>query len=329
MTFDWIRFLESRQIPHSLSGANVARGNIGLHCPFCGAQDRSMHLGIHIATGYYNCWRTKQHKGRNPIRLIQALIDCNYETARDIVGGATYIPTDFLSRVQENLASPATADEQLTLEMPPEFKRFTGMPSSKPFSQYLDDRGFDERDTKHFDIRYCTKGPFKGRIIFPVVHHYKLVSWTGRTIYPDQKLRYRALTTDKEKAERDNLKPALGAISHYLLWHDHLAKVYAHTIVLCEGPFDAWKVDVLGKRHGICATCFFTAEPTVQQVGLLHQLLPRFERRCLMLDQAAEATTMRVTRNLASLNVEPIYLPSGIKDPGEIKRERELLSILS
>jgi hypothetical protein len=83
------------------------------------------------------------------------------------------------------------------------------------------------------------------------------------------------------------------------------------------------KINVLGRRAGIVSTCFFTAQPTDQQVELLHQVVPRFERCILLLDDKTFYTTLRVTRELSALGVERGVLPQQfrLKDPGEFDRK--------
>lgn len=108
---------------------------------------------------------------------------------------------------------------------------------------------------------------------------------------------------------------ALGPISNYLLFWDHIIDCDAETIILCEGPFDALRIMYLGWTEGIVATCFFTAQPGPMQVDLLHELLPRFERRYHLLDEGTTAAQIRLSNDLAALDIEGLALPVGTKDP--------------
>jgi hypothetical protein len=248
------------------------------------------------------------------------LISCSYERAQEIVGTARFVPTDFMARVQASLSPPAII-ERKPPPMPPEFKPIRNVPSARMYLRYLKDRGFDDREimrlTKRYDVYYATRGPYGGRIIFCVYMNGRLVSWTGRALSKNNDLRYKTLSDDPERSEREGLAPALGPISNYLLWYDDLVDCDADTLVLCEGPFDALKVNVLGWDHGIAATCFFTASPTEQQVELLHDLCPQFKRRVLLLDSGTLATGLRVAAGLSTLGVTSKQLPSTLKDPGE------------
>ena len=118
------------------------------------------------------------------------------------------------------------------------------------------------------------------------------------------------------------LKPALGPINDYLLWYDKLAFCDAHTLLITEGPFDALLMNILGADLGIVATCIFTNTPTERQIGLLHEMLPRFRRKFLMLDNDMVHQSIRLHGELSSLRVKELYLPPGVKDPAKLRREQ-------
>src|SRR6516162_5304184 len=108
--FSWEHFLDSRGIPYQTSGRNVARGNIVLHCPFCGSADESFHMEISVTGKGWRCFRRPgEHKGRNPTRLVQAILGCSFHNAALITGQSVYLPGDFMERVKA----------QLTPEEPP------------------------------------------------------------------------------------------------------------------------------------------------------------------------------------------------------------------
>lgn len=332
--FDWIRFLDSRGISYAESGPNVARGHVAIPCPFCGSADPSHHMAINVTKAGWRCYRNRRHAGRSPIRLVASLLGVSIEQAAAIVGGTKYVPSDILGRVNSALR-PRAKDATKSLEIPPDFKLMRlidgkALPSMRPYSTYLLNRGFEQEDIhtlgKRYGLRYATQGPFKGRIIFPVVFGGRLVSWTARTIQVGADLRYKALSDDPERSKP--YPPAIGKLTDFLLWRDHLMRTDAATLVLVEGPFDALKVRVLGRDDGITATCFFTASPSANQVELLHEILPRFERRVLLLDKGTQATALRISGLLSSFSLELVELPPNIKDPGELKR-RDFVNIFS
>ena len=332
MAFNWMQFLESHHVHFVTSGPNVSRGHVAVHCPFCGPQDPSQHMSINLKHAGWNCWRNDNHSGKSPVYLVQALISCSRERAQAIVGEGVFIPDDFLGAVR-GLIAPSEKAVQRQVSLPPEFKSFGDrtLPSSKRFYKYLlgPTRQFTlkqiDRMTRRFGLRYATTGKFKGRIIFPVTFERNLMTYTGRTIYPDVELRYKTLSYDPELEEH----PAVGPISDYLLFYDKLManKADCDTLIFCEGPFDALKVNVIGRPYGIAATCFFTASPSQAQIDLAGDLVSVYRRRYLMLDAGTLATALRTQMNMSTLINRVLTLPKHIKDPG-LLTEAQLLDIV-
>jgi hypothetical protein len=333
MTFDWQAFLSHNAIAYSTAGGNVARGHIVIHCPFCGSEDESQHMEIHLQGRGWRCFRRpREHKGRDPTKLVQALLRCSWGVAASITKQSIHVDQDFMETVNR-LVHPPGKPMAKKLSLPNEFLPFgTGLPSSKLAYRYLENRGYSKKQidrlTYNFGIRYCSRGPYDGRIVFPVYHERKLVTWTGRTVYPSVTLRYKTLSTDPEKADLEGLPPAIGAITEFLLWYDDLKKSFSRTICLVEGPFDALRVAILGHAYGIDATCFFTMQPSVSQLNLLHEILPKYKRRYLLLDQGTLPTALRVVGQLDSLGVLVKQVPSGVKDPADMDL-KTLLDVLS
>ena len=231
-----------------------------------------------------------------------------------------------------SMLEPVNSKTKQSLKMPPEFRYFPmyECPSARPFINYLKYRGFDNYGDIRIclRIRYCVEGYFKNRIIFPIVHEDKLVSWTGRSISKRNPVRYLSLTANHERARELGTSQAIGPINDYLLWHDDLTDLNCHTIVLTEGPFDALKVNVLGNPHGICATCFFTNTPSRKQIELLHGLLPRFGRHILLLDQGTLSIAIWTASVMKNLGIEFKTLPTGVKDPGDLSTTNQLLETI-
>lgn len=337
MSFDWIDFFDAHSISYNITGPNVSAGNVAIRCPICANDDdepeyRYLSVSLH-GHGWW-CFK-KHHGGKSPENLVQALLGCSREQAQRITGGiAAYLPANFLEQVNNHLNPPPKRQQSTAiLKLPKEFKPLTCDIFRRPSSyDYLLGRDFSEREislfTDKYDIRYCTIGPFQKRIIFPIHMHGKLVTWTGRTIFKYQKQRYKTLTTDPEKAFSEGSQPAIESINSCLLWYDDLKRTHARSICLCEGPFDALRIRTLGKKVGVTSTCFFTSGPSDAQIELLHEILPKFERRYLLLDQTAFARAMEVQASLHTLNVVTKQLPQGIKDPGELSaREFHALNV--
>jgi hypothetical protein len=329
--FDWPKFLDQYSIPYVTSGANVSKGNLATKCPFCGMEDDSHHMSISLTGKGWRCWRRPDlHRGKSPIKLVQAFLHCSYEHAARLIGiKQHFIPTDFMSQVEQCL-NPKKPPRPEALHLPPQFREFNPqLYSCKPFIKYLKGRHFPDKVLDE-ELRYCSTGAFKGRLVFPIYDDHKhLVSWTGRTIYPGVELRYKTLSPVPEKAQAEGLKPALGPINHYLLYQDQLLRNKTDsTICICEGPMDALKVRVLGRGLGIAATALFTAMASVHQIDLLHEILPRYERRLIILDANTLPTALRLQNLLSGLGVEVISVPEQLKDPGALRSRSELLSLI-
>lgn len=327
MSFDWIRFLDANRIEYATRGRNISSGNLVLHCPFCAHTDEGMHLSVSTTNRGWRCFRQPDlHRGKSAARLVAALTGCSLAQAANICGEQISIPDDFMGRMTQ-LLSPAEETERKPTVMPSDLRKFSNKPSCKPFIKYLKSRGFVElpRFTYLFDVRYCTKGFFHHRVVIPIYYQRRLVSLTGRSLDPNAMIRYLTLPEDPEKVEKWGIDPAQGPITDYLLWYDECRAANAHTICIVEGPMDAWKVWQLGLDEGVVAVCVFTATASPAQVDKLHSLLPRFRRRCLLLDRNTLAISMRLQAQLHGLNVENITLPAGVKDPGELENLEDIL----
>lgn len=336
MAFDWEHFFDQYGIEYVKTGPNVARGDVNIKCPFCGSADPSHHMGVSVDGRGWSCWRNRhEHSGKSAVRLVIALLGCSAERARVIVGtSAPVLDESFLGSIQSSL-SDEDADEhreERSLELMDEFKPFRDVPSAKIFINYLKGRNFTLQQilalTEDYDLHYATRGPFKGRIIFPIYHRRRLVNWTGRSVYPGVDLRYKTLPTEYEAALDGGVPQAAASIGQHILWYDDLMRIDCDTLVLVEGPFDALKVNVLGYSEGICSTCFFTATPSDAQIDIFHDLLPRFKRRFFIPDEGAEAMSLTTAARLRTLDVETRYLTKGVKDPGDFRKVSDLNKVL-
>lgn len=324
-SFDWINFFNQYGIEYQTTGPSVTKGNVAVHCPLCGPEDQSYHMGVSLTGKGWGCWRKSNHRGRDNAKLVRFLLGCSYAEASRIVGNNTITFSDTFESEMERMIKANSKEKREPLTLPKEFKKFTGLPSSRPYVRYLKRRGFKDRHiellTTSYGLRYCTKGAYKGRIIFPVRYDGDLVTWSGRSIYKEATIRYLTLSYQYEKASSEGYSPAMGPITDYLLWYDKLMRTKSDTLYIVEGPFDAAKVTVLGRRLGICATCFFTKMPSRNQIELLHELLPRFKKKALLLDEGTLAEALSVKSELISLDLKLAILPQGFDDPGELSYE--------
>lgn len=339
--FNWRAFLDQHRIPYVTEGPNTPRGSLGVKCPFCGSADPSEHMVLRPFGNYWHCWRDRAHRGSNPAKLVQAILGCSLAKAHDLTKSHKSIPPiseDLHQQIELSLSrSSLVASSSLTPtvhypQMPDQFREFSNDYAALPFLTYLSNRGFHELVRKpdlltfKYDLHYCVSGPFKGRIIFPVVQNGNLISWTGRSIYPASKkiYRYKSLTTDPDKAREMGLKPAAAPLNNALLWQDRLQRG-GSTLVITEGPFDALRVRYLGQADGIMATCLFTSMPTLRQLAIIRGLAPKYDRMITLMDSDARTKNERIRQQLSPI-VETAWLKEG--DPGDIEDRDQLLDLL-
>lgn len=305
-----------------------------MKCPWCG-DDPSHHLGIHLESGHYHCWRSQSHSGSSPRELIAALVGCTLTEARAIYGAGSqpYGRSDdsFAGESLRRLGfvldkRPASPGPLRPL---PEFVpvRDAGICRTLVYP-YLITRGYTRRDvgwlTERFGLMYAHSGPFTYRVIIPVVAEGRLVNWTGRSIAASEELRYKSLSTDPDKAAKQGLPPALVNVKETLLDFDELRRG-GEVLVVTEGPFDAMRVALLGERQGVRATCLFGKEVVPAQVDLLAQLSDKYDRVVAMFDRG---TAFDVFLHVPDyLHIGEVELPYGVKDPAELS-QRQFDSLL-
>lgn len=332
MRFDWPAFLKQRGIPYVTSGPNTARGNISIRCPFCGDSDHSQHLGISLEGRGWSCWRNRiEHRGIRPHRLIQALIGCSYPEAAQIVGDVdSSLPAindnsfgDHINALIRG-APQAKPKPVKPLIMAPEIRPLIKSPlGHQQFRKYLHARKYSSEQIAELFVRYDLHGAFRGafryRMVFPVSHPEGLVCWTGRSILAQEGLRYKALSADERKAKLDNVPVARLAI-HSCLWQaEKLYEEGGDMLVIVEGPFDAMRVDFLGREFGIRATCVFGKHVSVDQIALLVDIAPKFKHHVLLLDPDAFFESQGLVTMIEPLGFRTCALPHGLKDPAMLE----------
>ncbi len=333
--FQWVPFLTRHRLPHNTRGPNTPHGAVTIHCPMCAEADPSDHMVL-WPSGGWRCWRDYKHGGRHPQQLVQLLIGCSYTEAQRITSSVVMPTNDQLANVNMATmfgkpAAPVVRD----LTMPPEFRPLSHAWACKPYVKYLRNRGFVEDPTLlhySYGLHYATRGVFQGRVLLPVFYKGKLISWTGRTIWPAELVRYKTLTTDPDRAAALDLEPALAPINHFLPWYDWLreeAHEEGRELVLVEGPLDALKINLLGHgRPHIVSTCWMGSEPTRQQVDLLHGIAGDFYKRWIISDADMPEKAYRIANRLLPVRFNVAELPRGVKDPAELRTRAQLLGIL-
>jgi hypothetical protein len=108
--------------------------------------------------------------------------------------------------------------------------------------EYLESRGIPLEVAQRYQIRYS---PEKEAIVFPIMVNQVLVGWQYRTIGKTQELLEDNTVVSKMKAWSSKDIPR----DRVFMFQDNL--IASPHAVLCEGPIDAIKVDLVG--GGVCA----------------------------------------------------------------------------
>lgn len=279
------KFLEENNIPNWSKGNNVSEGWYNIQCIFC--DDTSNHLGINPSGGYH-CWKCGARGSF--YFLIKNLLKTTIEKARDI--SIKYANPQFIET-----------------EEPIPIKNDFELPKANEWTDahlyYLTSRGFslDIIDKYKLYPTIYTKG-WEYRIIAPIIYKGQIVSYTGRSIIPNQ-IKYKTCHNN------DGIIPA-----KHLLYN--IDTVYDKCLIV-EGVTDVWKMG-----DGVIAT--LGIEYTTEQLLLLKE--KKLDYAYIMYD--GEPLAIKKAYQLANElslfipNVEVLELDSN--DPGSLPPD-EITSI--
>ena len=205
----------------------IARGtkkkddNYAYHCPFC--NHRKKKLEIDITSGKYHCW-VCDAKGTR-IHTLLRKIKVNNAIVKEIKGfydDKKYTPL-------------TTPTDEVVLSLPNEFKSLRRRPNgfepmySTAFG-YVKSRGITKDDIVKYNIGYCSKGSYSGRIIIPSYDSDNQLNYfIARTMFPDVSFVYKNPPVGKN----------IIAFENQINWQQ--------PITICEGIYDAIAI----KRNAI------------------------------------------------------------------------------
>jgi hypothetical protein len=327
---DWEPILKSRGVEVVLSGPSTSKGNIYVRCPFCGGADQGHHMGISIHAEYrgWACWKNKRHRGKSPSRLLAAILAIPEAQAAAILGlrrSAALIPDNGLQ---------AAWDKALGLALGREARSYPRLPKAiRPlklhrgfqgkFLDYIEARGYPGEGllvAEYYDIHWAQEGAFTYRIIFLVRDQFdNLITWTGRTI-GEQEPRYLTQSTNPEsKLVYGDADQAYRPINDYLFQEARLFRQPKKTLIVCEGAFDAMRVDWAFRRvdGNARATCLWGKAVTASQLDKLATLAGFYDHKLLMLDPDAAMDNFAIMEELSPFGFKPCYLDEGWEDPGD------------
>lgn len=330
---DWPALLQK----HDIDFVRHGQHELSTRCPFCGEADTGYHMAVSLRSRGWHCWRNRAHRGKAPQRLFAALLGVSVERAVQILGlRGMYglVPSDggLLEKAEQllNVRSVGSKTLPRKLTMPVEFKPLKSN-APRPYRRYMNSRGYSNEEInslhQRYDLRFALRGAYNYRIIFPIYTRDGLVIWTGRTVaegpWDHDIIRYKSLSTDPEKAALDQMPPALVKITDCLFGEQTLFEG-GKALVLCEGPFDALRIDWAGHREGIRGACLFGKGLSMAQIETLIELAPLYTSKVLMLDSDTELESFQLQQRLSPLGFKSQYVPKPFKDPGEMPNNKVL-----
>ena len=167
------------------------------------------------------------------------------------------------------------------------------------------------------------KGKWRWRVVFPIHWEDKVVSFTGRTVHPDDTVRYRTLS------EVDEDMPTPGLASKEVLYT--ALHQPAPQLLVVEGPFDALKLAYVAVQEdipvGVVAT--MTVSFNKEKTYRIRELAPLYKRIGIVYDNSAYKQAEALRKELVDLRPQVHRLPSGFEDPGSLtyKEAARLLEV--
>lgn len=319
---DWVRFLEENNVHYVTRSQNTKRGEISIHCPMCGEDDPSEHLGINPTTGKWGCLRDGSHRGKASRTLIKAILGCSGQQAQLIVKQYSHSDPDTLEAALTALEADNNGaiqhDEDVAKmakhqQLGPQFNDFYRIKPrgiTSRFYQYLAQRGLDDVPSlvARYELRCALTGRYKDRIIIPVRHAGELLGWTSRAIGVVKNAPRYLMSNEEVKSTVFN--------------YDGLKKG-GERLFIVEGPFDAIKLD----NHSFSidfteyniqfrATCTFGTSPTIGQIAVLRALVKKYDEAWVLFDRGADGPGAELAEWIGARQA---FLPHPIDDPGELK----------
>jgi len=282
MSIDIQKILEDFGVSYTTSGKHSRPGWVQIECPLCSGNP-GWHGGFNVERAYYNCWRCGWH----PIdEVLHAATNQEIHQIKKLIKS---YQTDWVEEEDE---------ERKRTVHKIEFPTGTG-PLQESHKKYLEGRKLDP-DHLEREWQILGTGPlgdYKFRIIAPIYHQDKIVSYQGRDITGRSNLPYKACPKHLE-----------------VIHHKHLIygmdKVRSENLLIVEGVFDVWNV---GPGTGATFGIDFTREQVAK--------LAKFQGTIFIMYDAEEEKAQEKAEELSwqLFDSDTIILDYG--DPGELSKE--------
>lgn len=292
MIFNAIKFYKTFNIDYVTEGHKRTReGWVQIHCPFC-VGSQGYHLGFHIESGAYKCWRCTTH---SQIDVVKRLLNCSTSEAIKTIGEYQSKANTVKTSSRDNLKRPKAS---LKCVLPSGCSDMT-----EKHKKYLLKRNYDpDKLEKLWGLKGTgAVGRYKHRIIAPIYFNGKLVSYQGRDITNKSELKYKACSKEEEVVEHQTIVYGLDYVK-------------GDSCIIVEGIADVW-------RLGYGAVCCFGTSFTLSQVNLIAERM----KKVYILFDSDESNAIKMAEKLScmlsarGLEVELLELEEG--DPGELPQE--------
>lgn len=285
-----------------------------MQCPLC--KDTRFRLNVHHVFGMYvdgvlmnyqahcwNCegpvskwlWEHYQMFEEHGPSLTTASVECHEGPLR---------------------LSDVAADSERDLVRLTGIKRLDQLPADSPALQYLLSRHYDPYMlASTYAVGYCDNSDYKAklahkRIIIPILFEGRYVGWQSRAIPCHTKL---TIIEGKEHKAWPYQEPkywtSTGTRKSYFLYNHDVARLY-DTVVVVEGPTDAWRIGmcgvaILGRQISQYQATQLVENWGTGQIAMIGD--PGFEQDWM--------SNKRKVEDLLGREVQ-LYVPDG-KDPGD------------
>lgn len=289
-----VETLDSLGIEYCAEGDPGGRpGWVQVDCPYCGSQSSKGYvrkfLGISLLTGGCSCWRCGRHNTAQAISLLTA------RTAGDVRKLLDRAPT------QRRAEKPRGT-----------FRRPAGIGDlTAGHAMYLRRRGFDPAEIQRlWGVRGLGQAAkLAWRLYIPITHQGEEVSWTARSVRPNERMRYISAAAKDEAVPHKEV----------LYGADYTFKA----CIIHEGPIDVWAT-------GPGAVGLFGLEYTDAQL----RALSRYALRVVCFDSSllAQRRARRLADALSAFPGETmtVELDTGDDaaeaDEAELEELRELIA---
>jgi hypothetical protein len=292
----WLDLCDDYKIPYK----KASKDNIEVACAFCGPGHSGHKLGLNVVTGEYGCWRNAEYRGRNPIRAVQVLVNCDWEQAKHLTTLYFNWSFDHIPVVHDKADIP-----EIPVKKPADFLSFGAVPIlEKPFINYLKNRNFDPNYViQRFDLHYCINGKYAHRIVIPLMFGKDWYGWTARTI----------LNTDAKRYITCGDEETTNKITNFLFDEQNLKS--GDKLIIAEGPLDAIMINSC-LLPGIQATSLFGQQISDKQLLKLVNLKDKFGEMILALDQDAYLSSIKMATQIKNFIPDIKVISPPAKDWG-------------